>query len=357
MLGSRWQRKALCLYDDWTGLKSTTTDHGIAMRWPALFSFNPGLWNIRFPHSEYASSIAACGRFNQSDSNRGSKNMSSLSAPAMTLGLLLAATGVPERWTPTEISTDQYESSPTLSPDGRELFFFRADRQFDHYRLLSTRCVDGRWSSPTEPSFAAAAGVLETDPAFGTDGRRLYYGSDRHRKDDLDIWTVERTPDGGWGAPVRLPEPVNSIHSELLPRPLADGRLLFGSNRPGGPGGRDLYLATPQGDGQWRVEPLPGGVNTAGDEYEADISRDGRVMVVVANRGERSHLYRYERVDGAWRERGQVPARQEVFQVGPLLSPDGKRLLFAQAGDGKSGELFLVDLEPGADPAWPRGCD
>ena len=283
--------------------------------------------------------------------------LQSFSGSAMALGLLLAAVGAPERWTPAEISTDLYESSPTLSPDGRELFFFRADRQFDHYRLLSTRCVGGRWSAPTKPSFAAEPGVLETDPAFSADGRRLYYGTDRHRKDDLDIWKVERTADGQWGAPIRLPEPVNSTHSELLPRELADGRLLFGSNRPGGPGGRDLYLATPQHDGKWRVEPLPGGANTAGDEYEADISRDGRVLVVVANRGERSHLYRYERVEGAWRERGQVPARQDVFQVGPLLSPDGKRLLFAQADDEKSGELFLVDLEPGADLSWPRGCD
>ena len=216
--------------------------------------------------------------------------LQSFSASAMTLGLLLAAAPAPAWWTPAEISTDLYESSPTLSPDGRELFFFRADRQFDHYRLLSTRCVVGRWSAPTEPAFAAAPGVLETDPAFSLDGRRLYYGTDRHRKDDLDIWKVERTAEGGWGAPTRLPEPVNSTHSELLPRELADGRLLFGSNRPGGPGGRDLYLATPQGDGEWQVEPLPGGVNTAGDEYEADIARDGRVMVVVANRGERSHL-------------------------------------------------------------------
>ena len=269
-------------------------------------------------------------------------------------GATLAET--PMRWTPAEISTAMYESSPTLSPEGTELFFFRADRQFDHYRLMSSRCVEGHWSAPAEPAFAAPAGVLEADPAFSHDGRRLYYVSARHRSDDLDIWKVERNADGQWGEPQRLPEPINSPHTELLPRELADGRLLFGSNRPGGPGGRDLYLATLQGDERWQVGPLAAPVNSKGDEYEADLSRDGKVLAVVANRGERSHLYVFDREGEAWSERGRVSAREDVFQVGPLLSPDGKRLLFAQADDERSGELFLVDLEPGADRTWPRAC-
>jgi Tol biopolymer transport system component len=266
----------------------------------------------------------------------------------------------PVRWTPPALSTDQYESSPTLSPDGRELFFFRADRQFDNYRLLYSRCEQGQWSAPAEPAFAALAGVLEADPAFSPDGRRLYYVSARHRPEDLDIWKVERNSGGQWGEPQRLPEPINSPQTELLPRELADGRLLFGSNRPGGPGGRDLYVATPQGDGGWQVTPLPAPINTVGDEYEADLSRDGSVMVVVANRGERSHLYLFDRHDKdgqrGWRERGRVPARDDVFQVGPLLSPDGKRLLFAQADGERSGELFIAELQSGADVAWPQAC-
>jgi hypothetical protein len=51
-----------------------------------------------------------------------------------------------------------------------------------------------------------------------------------------------------------------------------------------------------------------------------------------------------------------VPAREDVFQVGPLLSPDAKRLLFAQADGPASGEFFLVELAPGSDPAWPPAC-
>ena len=96
--------------------------------------------------------------------------------------------------------------------------------------------------------------------------------------------------------------------------------------------------------------------NRGHPEYEAEISRDGRVLVVVADRGDRSHLYVYDRQGDAWKERGRVAARDHVFQVGPLLSPDGRRLLFAQADRERSGELYVVDLEAGADPAWPPRC-
>lgn len=289
-------------------------------------------------------------------------------ALSLLLGVLFAATcsaaplpdiGVPARpvrWTPPALSTDQYESSPVFSPDGRELAFFRAPPAFDRYRLLISACDSGQWGAPREPAFAGPADALETDPAYSPDGTWLYYASDRTTPGDLDIWRVARREDGGWGEPERLPAPVNTPQTELLPRPQPDGRLLFGSSRPGGVGGRDLYFATRQGDGRWEVTPLPAPANTIGDEYEADLSQDGRVLVIVANRGKRSHLYVYEREGETWRERGRVPAGDDVFQVGPQLSPDGKRLLYAQADGASSGEFFLVALEAGADPAWPPVC-
>ncbi|MEZ0472293.1 TolB family protein [Luteimonas salinilitoris] len=265
----------------------------------------------------------------------------------------------PVRWTPDELSTPLYESSPVFSPDGTELHFLRADTRFGGYRLLWSRCASGRWSDPAPPPFAAPAGTLEADPAFSHDGRLLYYVSARGNadSDDLDIWRVARDDDGRWGAPRRMPAPVNSPAAELLPRPLPGGRLLFGSSRPGGHGQGDIYIATPQDGGGWRLENAGPPISTSAYEYEAEISHDGKVMAVVADRGERSHLYLYDRDGDAWIERGRVPARDDVFQVGPLLSPTGDRLLFAQAEAGeRSGEWFLVDLRPDPDPRWPPVC-
>ncbi|QQQ03073.1 TolB family protein [Lysobacter enzymogenes] len=270
---------------------------------------------------------------------------------------------MPQRWAPAGIASDQYESSPTFSPDGRELYFMRSDRDFAQWRILHSRCTDAGWSPPAPPAFAAARPGLDADPFVSADGKRVYFVSARHdpKGEDLDIYYVERETgdcktDDCWSAPVRLPTPVNSPASELLPRALADGRLLFGSARAGGLGQGDLYLAAPRPGGGWRVRNIGAPVSSAANEYEAEISRDGRELIAVTDRGDRSHLYRYRLENGRWRARGRIAARADAFQVGPLLSPRGDRLLFAQADGERSGEFFLIDLKPDPDPRWPPHC-
>lgn len=256
-------------------------------------------------------------------------------------------------------STD-YESTPSFSPDGKTLYFMRADPGFGRYAILQSRCVDGSWSSPAPVTFAATPPAMDADPFVTPDGRRLYFISNRHAPDgeDFDIWFVERVENGDWGPPQRLPAPVNSPASELLPRLDSQGTLYFGSARDGSAGGGDIYTAIPGSTGPdpWQVTRLPAPVNTDHMEYEADISRDGRTLVVVAAREGRSHLYRYILKDGQWQAAGRIAARDDVFQVGPALSPDGSRLLFAQADGARSGEIFLTDLTPDPTPSWPPAC-
>lgn len=266
---------------------------------------------------------------------------------------------VPARWTPSALSTSLYEASPTFTGDGRELFFMQADRDFTRYRLRETRCVEGRWPPPREPSFASPEGVHDADPSISPDGTRLYFVSTRHRyqevgNEDFDIFEVARRPDGTWEPPQRLPEPVNSPASELLPREDRHGNLYFGSSRPGGRGGSDIYRAERRGH-SWTVTRVDS-VNSAANEYEADISADGMQLAVVSDREVRSRIYLYRKAGGAWRPAGRVRARDDVFQVGPLFSPDGRRLLFAQNAGADSGEIFLVDIAEGADPSWPYEC-
>lgn len=280
-----------------------------------------------------------------------------LAAAALLLTGASAAPEGPQRWTPDAISTPGYEASPTFSPDGRELIYLAADASFRGWRLLMTRCVDGVWSKPVAPPFAGPAGTFDADASYTFDGKGVYFISTRHdpNGEDFDIYHAARSPDGRFADPVRLPPPVNSPQSELLPRIDTAGKLYFGSSRPGGYGQGDIYVAQ-QSAGAWQVRNLGAPVSTAANEYEAEVSRDGNTLILVADRGDRSHLYHFRKQGDAWREVGRILARADVFQVGPLLSPKAEKLLFAQASSGRSGEIHLTDLKPGSREAWPPIC-
>jgi Tol biopolymer transport system component len=70
--------------------------------------------------------------------------------------------------------SDQYEATPTFTPDGRELYFMQSDPKFARYRLFRSRCENGAWTRATPAAFAAPD-VQEGDPGVTADGKRLYY--------------------------------------------------------------------------------------------------------------------------------------------------------------------------------------
>jgi Tol biopolymer transport system component len=264
----------------------------------------------------------------------------------------------PKHWTPLAVSTDGYEASPTFTPDGREMYYIGASKTFTDFRILVSQCGATGWSKGRPVSFAAPMPTIEADPFVTPDGKRLYFISARHDpgNEDFDIFYTDRMKNGSWGEPVRMPAPVNSPASELLPRVDASGRLYFGSARLGGLGQSDIYVAIERSPGKWEVDNVGPPVSTAANEYEAEVSRDGRSLVVVADRGDRSHLYRFHKDAAGWKEIGRVPARSDVFQVGPALSPKGERLLFAQAEGTRSGEIFVIDFKTGTREEWPPRC-
>lgn len=59
-----------------------------------------------------------------------------------------------------------------------------------------------------------------------------------------DIWHSDRDAQGNWMAPVNLGPGINTEYEEQLPSPFEHGRIIyFPSDRPGGRGGLDIYIA------------------------------------------------------------------------------------------------------------------
>jgi Tol biopolymer transport system component len=111
-------------------------------------------------------------------------------------------------------------------------------------------------------------------PAQSPDGLSLYLASNRPGgKGGLDIWMATRpTTDAPWGAPRNLGEPVNSAADDFCPTPVEKHGLFFVSREalPGTCGQGDIYFTHQTGAAGW-AEPqhllcAPDGPNSALDE-------------------------------------------------------------------------------------------
>ena len=145
--------------------------------------------------------------------------------------------------------------------------------------------------------------------------------------------------------------PLNSTGTKWYPRPAPDGWLYFGSNRPGGRGGNDIWRGRVGSDGRWCVENLGPEINTAGDEFEALPSPDGTRLIIMAADG----LYESHRAGAGWTAKVKLGSKVNSgsFVVGALFSPSGKSLLFSRdTGQPDSGEFFILGVA--GDEDWPR---
>lgn len=276
-----------------------------------------------------------------------------LAAGAVALGA--AAPSLVEPWTPQGVSSDQFESHPAFDPLTGDLYFVRSRPDFTGWRILVSHCGPSGWTPPAPPPFAGDG--QEADPWFTPDGRRLYFISSRSTdgvsRKDLDLWRIDRDGNGRWGTPQRLPPTVNSTANEWFPRLSADGWLYFGSGRPGGQGGTDIWRAREGADGAWRLENLGPAVNSAKGEFEALPSPDGQSLLVQSDDG----YFETHKTPGGWSARTMAPAAVNAngSEIGMTASPSGRSLLFARDTKGPlSGEFFV--WRRGGHEAWPPRC-
>lgn len=176
-----------------------------------------------------------------------------------------------------DTTTDQY--GLIYAADGSlGVFTRRVHKQEDFYIAYRLDSVN----MEAEPLHTINTPNNEGMHTLSSDGHSLIYTlcHDKSGFGSCDLYRAERMPDGTWTKPVNMGKPINTSVWDAQPTLSADGNtLIFSSTRPGGLGGSDLWWTTRTSVGTWSDPvPLPGTVNTSGNEQSPYLHADGRTL-------------------------------------------------------------------------------
>jgi hypothetical protein len=235
------------------------------------------------------------------------------------------------------VSTSDDEFGGSFTPNGDTVYFSRSAPHSYRYTMLQSHRVAGGWSTPTVLPFSGR--FTDSDPTLSPDGSKMFWTSDRPVngavKHDYDLWMVERTRAGAWGAPKRLPAPVNSDASEFAASMTRTGTLYFSSARDGGIQAFRSHLE----NGAWTKPENVTRLIDHGDSatvYDLDvmIDPDERFLLLGSIRNDgfgNFDLYIAWNDNGTWSRPVHLPApfNTRARDYAPHLSPDGQSLFFA----------------------------
>ncbi len=118
----------------------------------------------------------------------------------------------------------------------------------------------------------------ESQPSLSADGRTLYFSTVRPGSRNTDIYFSQRGEDGVWSKARPLPSVINTESDDKAPFMHSDSRTLyFASKGHQGIGGYDIFFTKLNDDGSWTTPKNIGHpINTPQDEHGLIVSADGR---------------------------------------------------------------------------------
>ena len=202
---------------------------------------------------------------------------------------------------PSNVNTVLNEGAPTISPDGRSLIFVACsdqsgDNNYGENRtgkgscdLFITKKLGSRWTNPVNLPGNVNSFSWESQPSLSADGKTLYFirrVSKRGEPNDSDIFVSRLLENGQWSTAERLPANINTPYQEESVLIHPDGKTLYFATRGHrGMGGSDLFISRMDENGNWTTpENLGYPINTKYDENSLMVSADGEIAFFASDR-------------------------------------------------------------------------
>ncbi|MFM1931510.1 MAG: hypothetical protein RL226_813 [Bacteroidota bacterium] len=183
------------------------------------------------------------------------------------------------------VNTDMgWESQPSLSGDGKTLFFATvrettlpdANGNPGTDIFYSVRQSDGSWSEAKPVGPPINTNYNDKAPFMHSDSHTMYFASDRQPGGGgYDLWYTRQNEDGTWSKPRNMGAPINTDDDEHGMIVSADGeQAYFASRRMAGAKGFDIYsFPVPENARPDKVVILKGKV----EDENGDVPKDAVV--------------------------------------------------------------------------------
>lgn len=178
------------------------------------------------------------------------------------------------------LNTSDNEGAQSISADGRLMVFTACNRMDGVGRcdLYYSLREGDTWSKPKNIGTPVNSSAKETQPSLSADGRVLFFASDREGGvGRLDIWVTKQNDKGVWESPKNLGRVINTVDNEMSPFIHPDNKTLyFASDKHLGLGGYDIFISRVDSMGNWsKPQNLGYPINTHRDEFGLIVNTKG----------------------------------------------------------------------------------
>jgi len=189
------------------------------------------------------------------------------------------------------VNTDQNEGVASIAADGQTIFFTGCDRSdgLGDCDLYEAELEGTEWKNVRNVEEINSP-AWDSQPALSSDGKTLYFVSTREGamggEGDADIYVTTKGNDGKWSKPRNLGSPINTTEREDSPFLFPGGKVLyFSSAGHGGFGGLDFFVSKLGSDGNWgEPENLGEPFNTSRDERFITLPAAGDIVYFASER-------------------------------------------------------------------------
>ncbi len=264
-------------------------------------------------------------------------------------------------WGAGKISTEAPEFATTVNTDQNEVYFNRTSNDRSTMRIMYTNYKASGWAEPVSLPFSTGL-YRDVDPFLTGDGKRLYFSSDRPKKEgeesgDFDTWFVEKI-DGAWSAPINPGAPLNSDSTEIFVTIAKNGNAYFVSERDGD---RGIVVSRFENNRYQAVEKIT--LTLRGKSIYASnpcIASDESFLIVAARDplgNDTPDLFVTWNVNGTWSELKNLGEKVNSLYAdfAPGLSKDDQTLFFSSERPGivpsqdegvrPPGDIYKVNLK------------